>query len=47
MSSVAVPLRLPGYAAASLAVVFVGGENDAGVAAALHRSASLIEADLL
>ncbi|MDK7083955.1 helix-turn-helix domain-containing protein [Pseudoglutamicibacter cumminsii] len=47
VSSIAVPLRVPGYAAASLGVVFVSRENDAGVAAALHRSASLIEADLL
>ncbi|MFC3184138.1 hypothetical protein [Pseudoglutamicibacter albus] len=47
MSSIAVPLRVPGYAAASLAVVFVGSEDDAGVASALHLSASVIEAELL
>ena len=47
VSSIAVPLRVPGYAAASLAVVFVGSEDDAGVASALHLSASVIEAELL
>ncbi|MDR2256040.1 MAG: helix-turn-helix domain-containing protein [Arthrobacter sp.] len=47
LSSVAVPLYLPGHAPAALAVVHVSPQADpGGIAAALHRAAAAVQADL-